>query len=105
MGIIDKLTQRRRERAALAELLKLNAPRMLGLTLEVADAQQAPASAFVALLDGTTSPPEIRVVRRALARERFAEFRLAGLDAVPERGITYVAAVGGEVEAGVLSRG
>lgn len=102
MGIIDKLTQRRRERAALAEILRLNAPRMLGLTLEVADAQQAPSSAFVALLDGTTSPPEILVVRREVARERFAEFKLGALDAVPERGITYVAGLGHAVEAGVL---
>lgn len=103
--MLSRLLQRRRERAALAELLKLNAPRMLGLTLEVADAQQAPASAFVALLDGTTSPPEIRVVRRELARERFAEFRLAGLDSIPERGVTYVAGLGHAVEAGVLSHG
>lgn len=51
--MFSRLLQRRRERAALAELLKLNAPRMLGLVLEVADAQQSPAGDFVACLDGT----------------------------------------------------
>ena len=103
--MLSRLLQRRRERAELAELVKLNARRLHDFVLEVATAQQSPAGDFVACLDGTKSPPDIRVVRRSLARDRFAEFRLAGLDAVPERGVTYVAGVGGVIEAGVIANG
>lgn len=101
--MLSRLIQRRRDRAELAELVKLNARRLHDFTIEVAAAQECAPSNFVACLDANQDPPFIRVVRREIARQQFAEFRLKALDTPPQAGVVFVAGRGHAVDAGVLT--